>query len=193
MKKWSVNFRIWHWVNAIVVIGLIGTVLLRKGFLSYKANAQIIIDKLSSMDVSITLDQAKNIARAIREPMWEWHIILGYALAFLVVYRIILFFTQSGKQKYIGFQESDIHHKVVTVGYVVIYATLFFMTISGLVIHFYQDIGLAKATAGEIKDLHEAVYQVVLYFVPLHIIGVVIADMRDEKGITSDMINGGKN
>lgn len=192
MKKWSINFRIWHWANAVVVLGLIGTVLLRKGFLSYRENAQIILDKLSAIDVSITLDQAKTIARAIRAPMWEWHIILGYALAFLVVYRIVLFFTQSGKKSF-QFKELNTHHKLVSAGYVVIYATLLFMTISGLVIHFYQDLGLLKETAGSIKDIHEVVYQVVLYFVPLHIIGVVAADIRDEKGITSDMINGGKN
>ena len=192
MKKWSINFRIWHWANAVVVLGLIGTVLLRKGILSYRENAQIILDKLSAIDVSITLDQAKAIARAIRAPMWEWHIILGYVLAFLVVYRIALFFTQSGKKSF-QFKELNTHHKLVSIGYVVIYATLFFMTLSGLAIHFYQDIGLAKNSAESLKDIHEAVYQVVLYFVPLHIIGVVAADIRDEKGITSDMINGGKN
>ncbi|MBU0631561.1 cytochrome b/b6 domain-containing protein [bacterium] len=192
MKKWSMNFRIWHWVNAIVVLGLIGTVLLRKGFLSYKTNAQIILDKLSSIDVSITLDQAKSIAKAIREPMWEWHIILGYALAFLVVYRIVLFFTQSGKRSF-QFKELDVHHKIVSAGYIVIYAALFFLSISGLVIHFYQELGLLKDTAHDIKELHEAVYYVILYFVPLHVAGVIMADMKTEKGITSDMINGGKN
>jgi cytochrome b561 len=192
MKKWSRSFRIWHWANAIVVMGLIGTVLLRKSFLSYKENAQIILDKLSSMDVTITLDQARDVARAIRAPMWEWHIYLGYALAFLVVYRIALFFTQSGKQSF-QFKELDLHHKAVSAGYIVIYAALFFMALSGLVIHFYQELGLLKDTAENIKDLHEDMYQVVLYFVPLHIIGVVVADMRDQKGITSDMINGGKN
>jgi cytochrome b561 len=189
MKKWSRSFRIWHWANAIVVMGLIGTVLLRKSFLSYKENAQIILDKLSSMDVTITLDQARDVARAIRAPMWEWHIYLGYALAFLVVYRIALFFTQSGKQSF-QFKELDLHHKAVSAGYIVIYAALFFMALSGLVIHFYQELGLLKDTAENIKDLHEDMYQVVLYFVPLHIIGVVVADIRDEKGIISNMING---
>jgi len=189
MKKWSASFRIWHWANAIVIIGLIGTVLLRKGFLSYKENAQIILDKLSAIDVTITLDQAKEIAKAIRAPMWEWHIYLGYALAFLVVYRIALFFTQSGKKSF-QFKELDLHHKLVSAGYVVIYAALFFMTLSGLIIHFYQELGLLKETAHDIKELHEAVYNVILIFVPLHVAGVVVADIRDEKGIISNMING---
>ncbi len=192
MKKYSGSFRIWHWANAIVIMGLIGTVLLRKSFLSYKTNAQIILDKLSAMDVTITLDQAKDVAKAIRAPMWEWHIYLGYALAFLVVYRIVLFFTQSGKQSF-QFKELDLHHKAVSAGYIVIYAALFFMALSGLVVHFYQELGLLKETAENIKDLHEDIYQVVLYFVPLHIIGVIVADIRDEKGIISNMINSGKN
>ncbi|HIQ47472.1 MAG TPA: cytochrome b/b6 domain-containing protein, partial [Sulfurovum sp.] len=29
-----------------------------------------------------------------------------------------------------------------------------------------------------------------LVFVPLHIVGVVVADLRDEKGIISNMIHG---
>ena len=190
MKKWSASFRLWHWANAVVVLGLIGTVLLRKGFLSYRTNAQVIVDKLSDITVSVTLDQAKVIARAIRAPMWEWHIILGYALAFLVIWRTVLFFTQSGKQSF-NFKELDLHHKAVSIGYIVFYAALFFMAASGLVIHFYQELSLSKEIAHDIKELHEAVYNVILIFVPLHIIGVVIADIREEKGIISRMINNG--
>ena len=99
--KYTRSFRIWHWLNAIVVLGLVGTVLLRKGFLSYRTNSEIIMTKLSDIGVDIFKEDAVAIAKAIRAPMWEWHIIFGYALAFLVVYRIaLMFFDKSERDSF---------------------------------------------------------------------------------------------
>jgi len=191
MQKWSLNFRLWHWIHATVILGLLGTVFLRKTFLSWRTNSEILTNKLSGIDVSVTTEQAKMLAKSIRAPMWEWHILLGYALAALVVWRIALFFTESGKQNYQHFKEETLHKKIVKLGYIAIYAVIAFMAVSGLVIHFYQELGLVKDTAHDIKEIHELVYNALLIFVPLHILGVFVAENRDEKGILSDMVNGG--
>jgi len=191
MKKWRFDFRIWHWVHATVVLGLLGTVFLRKTFLSWRTNSKLLTQKLSEIDLSVTEAQAKVLAKAIRAPMWEWHIILGYALAALLLWRIVLFFTQSGKQNYQNLKEESLHKKMVKLGYIGIYTILAFMAISGLVIHFYEELGLLKDTAHDIKEIHELVFNAILIFVPLHILGVIIAENQDEKGIISDMINGG--
>jgi len=191
MKKWRLDFRVWHWVHATVILGLLGTVFLRKTFLSWRANSELLTQKLAEIDLSVTEAQAKVLAKAIRAPMWEWHIILGYALAALVVWRIILFFTDSGKQNYQNLSSETLHKKMVKLGYIGIYAIILFMSISGLVIHFYEELGLLKDTAHDIKEIHELVFNAILIFVPLHIIGVIIAENRDEQDIISDMINGG--
>lgn len=186
--KYTLGFRIWHWLNAIVILGLIGTVFLRKTFLSYKANAEILMTKLSEMGTDITIDDAKILAKAIRNVMWEWHIILGYALAFLVLYRIYLFIADKSKKEEFG--SLNLHKKAVKISYCVVYAAIFFMAISGLAIHFYEALGVSKEFAGTVKELHEAVFNVIMIFVPLHIAGVVVADAKDEHGIISTMING---
>ncbi len=191
MKKWSLNFRLWHWINATVILGLLGTVFLRKTFLSWRTNSELLTQKLSEINLEVTEAQAKVLAKAIRAPMWEWHIILGYALVTLLLWRIALFFTQSGKQNYQNLKAESFHKKMVKVGYIGIYAILAFMAISGLVIHFYEELGLLKDTAHDIKEIHELVFNAILIFVPLHIIGIIIAENRDEKDIISDMINGG--
>ena len=191
MQKWSLNFRFWHWIHATVILGLLGTVFLRKTFLSWRANSEILTEKLSGIDISVTTDQAKMLAKSIRAPMWEWHILLGYALAALVVWRIALFFTESGKHNYQNLKEESFHKKMVKLGYIAIYVVIAFMTVSGLVIEFYQELGLVKDTAHDIKEIHELVYNALLIFVPLHIVGVLVAENRDEKGILSDMVNGG--
>ncbi len=189
--KWRLDFRIWHWLHAIVILGLLGTVFLRKTFLSWRTNSELLTQKLAEIDLSVTADQAKVLAKSIRAPMWEWHIILGYALAALVVWRIVLFFTESGKQNYQNLASETLHKKMVKLGYIGIYAIILFMSISGLTIHFYETLGLSKDLAHDIKEVHELVFNAILIFVPLHIIGVIIAENRDEKGIISDMINGG--
>lgn len=191
MKKWRLDFRIWHWVHATVILGLLGTVFLRKTFLSWRANAELLTQKLSEINIEVTTDQAKVLATAIRAPMWEWHIILGYALAALLLWRLLLFFTKSGKINYLDFKEETLHKKMVTISYIVLYAVLLFMAITGLTIHFYETLSLTKDTAHDIKEIHELVYNAILIFVPLHIIGVIVAESRDEKGIISDMIHGG--
>ncbi len=191
MQKWSLNFRLWHWIHATVILGLLGTVFLRKTFLSWRSNSEILTNKLSGIDISVTAEQAKMLAQSIRAPMWEWHILLGYALTALVVWRIALFFTQSGRQNYKHLKKENLHKKMVKLGYIAIYAVIVFMTLSGLVIHFYQELGLLKDTAHDIKEIHELVYNALLIFVPLHILGVFVAENRDEKGILSDMVNGG--
>ena len=191
MQKWRLDFRLWHWINAVVVLGLLGTVFLRKTFLSWRTNSELLTQKLSEIDLSVTEAQAKVLAKAIRAPMWEWHIILGYALTALLLWRIILFFTQSGKQNYQHIQKETLHKKIVKLGYIGIYVVLFFMSVTGLSIHFHESLGISKDLADNIKDIHELVFNAILIFVPLHIIGVVIAENRDEKNIISDMVHGG--
>lgn len=186
--KYTLNFRIWHWLNAIIVLGLLGTVFLRKTFLSWRSNSEILMNKLLEMDVTISVDQAKVLATSIRAGMWEWHIILGYALAFSVLYRVFLYFKDDSKRE--KFSDLNTHKKLVRSLYYIFYASLLFMAASGLIIHFYQELHLSKELAHDIKEIHELMYNAILIFVPLHIAGVFIADGTSEKGLVSSMING---
>jgi len=191
MKKWSLGFRIWHWTHALVVLGLLSTVFLRKTFLSWRANSEILTTKLSSMDIVVTEEQAKVLAKAVRAPMWEWHILLGYALVGLILFRIALFFTQSGKQNYIDIKALNLHKKMVSLGYIGIYMILGFMSISGLLLTFHEELSLLKETTHDIKEVHELVFNLIWFFVILHLGGLIVAENSDDKGLISDMINGG--
>lgn len=188
--KYTIQFRVWHWLNAIVILGLLATFFLRKTFLSWRTNSEILMTKLTDMGIEVTAEQTKILAKAVRAGMWEWHIIFGYALAFLVLYRIYLFFADSSEK--VDFSSLDMHHKAVRASYYVVYAILLFMTVSGLSIHFYQELGMSKDFAGSIKEIHEIVAYALAVFVPLHIAGVFVADATDEKGLVSTMINGKK-
>ncbi len=186
--KYSLKFRIWHWLNAAVVLGLLGTVFLRKTFLSWRTNSEILMNELSSMGTEITEAQAKVLAKAVRAGMWDWHIILGYALAFLIIYRVYLYFKDDSIKE--PFWTLSFHKKSVKSLYYVIYATLLFMSISGFIIYFHEILELSTDAAHDIKEIHELVFNVIMIFVPVHIAGVVIAENSNERGILSTMING---
>ena len=113
--KYTLNFRIWHWLNAVVVLGLLGTVFLRKTFLSWRTNSEILMTQLSEMGVEITVAQAKILAKAVRAGMWEWHIILGYALTFLILYRLYIYFTDKSEKE--SFSSLNLHKKAVRSSY----------------------------------------------------------------------------
>ncbi|WP_309494567.1 cytochrome b/b6 domain-containing protein [Sulfurovum sp.] len=117
---------------------------------------------------------------------------MGYTLAALLIWRVILFFTESGKQNYQNLKEETFYKKMLKLGYIGIHGILIFMAISRLLINFYEPLGLTKEGAQDIKEIHELVFNAVLIFVPLHIIGVFIAENQNEKGIFSDMVNGGE-
>ncbi len=186
--KYSPQFRIWHWLNAFVISGILITVFLRETFLNKKINAQILIDKLFDLDMEITHDQAIVIAKAIRANMWDWHIILGYALIGLIIYRIYLFYKDTSDRE--KFKELSLHKKVIHLLYYVIHSSLVGLVLSGLILYFYKDFGILKESVHPIKELHEFLFYIILYFIPLHIVGTIIAEHGDEKGIISSMVHG---
>ena len=189
--KYSLKFRIWHWLNAIVVLGLVATVLLRWTFLSKHTNGDILVKKLLSFDISVTADQGVILAKALRVQLWEWHIILGYAFFGLVLFRVYLYFKDSSRK--VAFSDLDAHHKAVRASYYALYTTFFIMVATGFFIYLYKDLGVSKDFAHDVKEIHELVYYYIAIFIPLHLAGVFFADATEENGLVSSMINGKEN
>jgi Ni,Fe-hydrogenase I cytochrome b subunit len=64
------------------------------------------------------------------------------------------------------------------------------MAFSGLFLEFYKALGVSKDFAHSIKEIHEMIFYFIAFFVLAHISGVVIADVKEERGLISSMING---
>lgn len=206
-KKFQpLSLRLWHWLNMAAIVGLLATVLIRKTLLSWRTNSVLIQEKLSQAGTTITPDLAKDIAVAIRNPLWDWHIYLGFSLAALLVGRLlVLFFVEKS-----GFEiqpiknllhmgqvpalekRSALHFNLVKLSYVIFYLATAMMIVSGLLLTFKVELKLATDLAGSIKEVHELMMWFFVVFVVGHIAGVVIAENGKDKGLISDMINGGK-
>jgi Ni/Fe-hydrogenase 1 B-type cytochrome subunit len=180
MRQFSRSFRIWHWLNAVAMFGLFITVVLRESVM-HKANIGAIVQtKMAELGTIITDEQAVMIGKAVRSPMWDWHIYLGIAVAVLLVWRLGMVLKNG-----FGFDDNPAMQKVYRL-YRLVYGVMAVMSISGLVLYY--------KLAGEMKENVETVHMVlgwgIFAFIALHIIGVVFAEKTDQNGLVSRMING---
>lgn len=205
-KKYQpLGLRIWHWLNATVIFGLLGTVLLRKTFLSWRSNSVIIENKLKEAGTVISSDLAKEIAVSIRNPLWDWHIYLGFALGTLLVCRFLIAVFVERKcpgmhslKSAIGLKNlpanekaKGFHYVLVKTSYTFFYFISVMMVITGLILNFKDKSGISKETVGSIKEIHELSIWFFVVFAGCHILGIIIAENKGDSGLVSDMINGG--
>lgn len=182
--------RLWHWLNAIAITGLLLTVLLRKTFLSWRANTALIQSKIETAGGQIDPTLARDIAVTMRDAMWEWHYIFGFGLVALFFFRIFVS-VRHKETKPLQFTKS-LHHNLKQISYAAFYLATFFMSVTGLTLYFKDTLGISKELTGVFKESHEFAMWFFVAFSAMHIVGVVIAEIRDEPGIVSKMINGGK-
>ena len=181
--KYTAKFRIWHWLNAFVIFGLLMTVALKESFLDVGTNAKILMEELTKISVTIDAKQAKIIAKVFREEMWHWHIYLGYFLIALIAFRIFLIFKDSSNKE--KFLDISLHKKAVRVLYFLFYLVLIGMSISGLALTFEDELNIDEE---KIEELHELGFNLIIGFIVAHISGVIIAENRSEKGLVSTIV-----
>lgn len=197
-KKYQpLSMRIWHWGSALVVLGLLLTVLLRKTFLSWRSNARLIEERVIEAGGTVSTEVAAAIAKELRNIMWEWHNYLGFALGALLLYRIVLAI-RSKNQSVVQLLKKEKnslpvkYFAAVRAVYALFYIATTFMVVSGFMLYFEKELGISKDLKSFLKENHELAMWFFVGFVAVHILGVVAAETRKAtRGIVSDMINGG--
>ena len=202
--KHAKALRVWHWANGLLIIALLITVLINSTILKPRKNAPLVQAEMQKSGVALTPQQAQTAVHALSDKVWDFHVYLGYFLAAFMLYRLVAEIFQPANRKFIKqikaawllFKTPNaadgLHDIMVKVVYLVFYLLLVIMVITGLSLAFADNLGLAKSLEHNIKDVHGFCMYLVLGFVIVHIIGVVAAELRNEKGIVSDMINGGE-
>ncbi len=196
------SLRIWHWLNALVIMSLLLTVLLRKTLLSWRTNSSIIMSKLESAGHSISSDLAADIAKTIRNPLWDWHILLGYALGALLLSRLLIAIFVEKRCLFLSvfksisnktiLQKTTRHYYLIKALYAIFHLMTFVVFITGLVLIFKKDLALERAVIEIFKEVHEISMWFFIAFIVAHLIGIIISENGKDAGIVSDMISGGK-
>ena len=203
-KKYSPAIRFWHWMNAIIITGSLLTVAISSTVLQPWNNARLITDKLKEKGAVITEDQARSAAHALEDQVWAIHTYFGYALAAMLLFRIILEFFELADKKlirkiktaraaFLSTQENRItsrNEMLIKTLYAMFYVMLMVMAVTGLCLAFEDDVPLLRSMHF-IRDIHGFTMYLIIGFIVIHIAGVYLGERKKHKGIVSDMINGG--
>lgn len=197
IKVYSWSLRAWHWLDAVVIVALIVTFFLREFLVSH---SRYLIQRLNEAGLSIADNQVRPIIGEMVDQLWTWHLYLGYALTALFIWRMILLFTVQANplrecwRSVCAMREQfdfrNIHGTAVKAGYVVFYALQLFMIVTGLIMAFGESLKLSAPLEDAIHEGHEAVMWFFVAFVVFHVVGVFVAENKDDPGIVSAMING---
>jgi len=205
-KRFSLPLRLWHWVNLIVISGSLITVLINSTITDDGATAQLFKTESGKAGANLSSEQAKTVAHALSDRVWGIHIYFGYALAALFLFRLVLEFFQVTDQKFIRKiktayhqfhtvkenREAARHELTVKFIYSIFYILLTIMVLTGLFLAFEDALEPFKAIRHSVKEVHGICMYFVLAFIAVHIAGVLLAERKENAGIVSDMINGGR-
>lgn len=205
VKAYSSSLRLWHWLNFIVICGSLITVLINSTVTDDRPTSALIKDELQKSGATVTSQQAGSAAHALSDSVWGIHIYFGYALAVMLLFRIVLEFFQLADQKFIRKIKSAYnqfntikknrelarHELAVKTIYTVFYLLLVIMVVTGLFLAFEDALVAYKAIRHTIKDIHGFCMYLIIAFIVVHLAGIYLAERKDGKGIVSDMINGG--
>ncbi len=184
-REFSLLHRILHWTIALGLMFILVTIFLRLNWMAKEHTAQIIQQQLTEVNISLQTSQAVKIGKAIRKPMWDWHIYIGYILFGLYLLRIIYIVVK-------GFQFdspfSSGNNKMEKVQFWVYLGFYFFLGISLIT-------GMLMVNGPEgIHDIAETIHKPsllwLILFLILHFGGLIKGEYGPKQGIVSKMISG---
>jgi len=181
-SKFTLLHRALHWTMAFALTILFITGFLRMTYMSKKSTAAIVL--FQATDVS--KEAAAAIAKAILAPMWQWHVVFAFIMVAAVLVRLG-YMTFKGVRFTNPFQKNlPVKKRLQGLTYVFFYVCVLMSMVTGIIIK----LGLFDEAHHTIEAVHKWGIYWVPVFVVLHLVGVVLAEHSDEKGITSKMIGG---
>lgn len=187
ITKYSKVYRIIHWTIAVSFLLLLITIFLRLTWMNKYNVATIIQDYLGGTDQVLSQEQLIDLAKKIRQPMWNWHIYIGYVLVGLFSIRLIL--PAFGHMKIQNPVDKTLSTKMKFQKwtYIIFYLCVIVSLVTGLMI----ELG-PKEYKKPMEKIHVLGIYYLIAFIGIHLSGVLIAEFTDQKGIISKMVSGSK-
>lgn len=185
--EYSKVYRIIHWSIAISFTLLLITIFLRLTWMNKYNVAAIIQDYLMGTDQTLSQDQLIVLAKKIRQPMWDWHIYMGYVLVGLFSIRFLL--PAFGFMKFQNPLSKGLTAKVKVQrwAYLIFYIFVIISLVTGLIIEWGP-----KELKKPMEQIHVLGIYYLIAFIVIHLTGVLIAEFTNKKGIISRIISGTK-
>jgi Ni/Fe-hydrogenase 1 B-type cytochrome subunit len=204
-EKHSLGIRIWHWTFFILLAATMITVLFASTLFRTGNNITLVRDQLQQNKLAADQDQARAVAHAFSDKLWELHTWIGYFIVAFLVGRFILEIFQPSDEKLsnkvkkaMGFQlvsteqkVEQLHYTRVKWGYILFYGLMLVMAITGLGLAF-EDVPFFNNMRGALKQIHNLTQYGIYGFVFIHLTGVIIAETGRYPGVVSGMLHGKK-
>ncbi|MFO7674055.1 MAG: cytochrome b/b6 domain-containing protein [Lutibacter sp.] len=185
IKHYSAVYRFMHWSIAICMILMLLTIFLRLTWMNKNNVAEIIQNYLNTAGQSLTQDQLIVLAKKIRQPMWDWHIYLGYILTGLFSIRFLLPIFGAMKFQRPFKKELIFKEKFQNFIYLVFYGCVIISLSTGLLIKFGP-----STIKILMQDIHVLSIYYLVAFIILHLSGVLWSEFTNQKGIISKIVSG---
>jgi|SRR5690554_1125977 len=185
--KYSKIYRIIHWSIAVSFLLLLVTIFLRLTWMNKNNVAAIIQDYLSGTDHVLSQDQLIILAKKIRQPMWNWHIYIGYVLTGLFSLRFMLPLFGNMKFQSPFVKNLSIKEKFQKWTYIIFYLCVVISLVTGLIIEFGP-----KELKVPMEEIHVLGIYYLVGFIVIHLAGVFVAEFTNQKGIISRIVSGSK-
>jgi Ni/Fe-hydrogenase 1 B-type cytochrome subunit len=191
--------RVWHWLVFLFFLMSITTVIFGSTLFKTKPNVAMVQEQVTQKGGILTEKQAWGVAHEYSDKLWMLHKYLGYGLALLLLWRMIIEFQLSKEKKlftriraaaqYPGNSPEKQHYKMVQYLYLFFYGIFLLMALTGLVLA-YEDLDFLRPVHEAAEEIHGLAQYGMYGFIIFHIIGVIRADLGAYSGLVSSMING---
>lgn len=181
-KKFTPLHRIIHWVMVLAMFVLYLTGFLRMTWMDKNQVADIIATKTDALD----RDQMISVAKAIRAPMWEWHVIFAYVMIIAIVARLVYMAMKGIKFPNPFDSKNSVKERFQGASYLYFYFLVLVSGITGVCLKF----GFFDEFHKDIEGVHKWGLYLYPIFIFIHIGGVVLDEIRNKNGIVSKMIGG---
>lgn len=202
---YSAPLRVWHWGNALLVLGQLITILFIKVIVKPKALVPEFQAAAAQHGGTLSKEQGMSIAHLLSERLWEWHIAIGLALAAFWAYWLVLQLTAPPERRFAArlvvaaryyrlappAEHTDARHALaVKLSYAAFYLFISIMVLTGLALTWADDVAWLHRLEHSVKQVHNVTMYLLIAFVVVHVVGVVWAELTKDHGLISRMVGG---
>jgi Ni,Fe-hydrogenase I cytochrome b subunit len=204
---YSAPLRVWHWGNALLVLGQLITILFIKVIVKPKALVPEFQAAEAQHGGNLSKEQAMSIASLMSERLWDWHIAIGLALASFWAYWLVLQLTAPVERRFTArlvaaaryyrlappAEHPNARHALLAkLTYAAFYLFISIMVLTGLALTWADDVAWLHRIEHSVKAVHNVTMYLLIAFVVVHVGGVVWAELTKDHGLISRMVSGEK-
>lgn len=177
--------RILHWATFFALSVLFLTGFLRMTWMDKRRMGGVINQSTENL---VSLEDALNVAKAIRASMWEWH--LRFAFIMVVVFIARLIYMAMHGTKFPGpFKAGlSVKRRIESMTYVLFYFFLGIQIFTGF-FHLWAE---STPLRHQLTVIHKWALYWFPIFILIHFLGFILSEICGEKGIVSKMIGGSR-